>query len=375
MKKIYESLFKRTETGAIQEWKQEQDNNRYRTICGQVGGKSVTSEWTEAVGKNTGKSNETSAIQQASAEIANKYKKQLKSGGYYKTVEEIDNESSFIQPMLAKIFIDRLDKIPYPVYVDRKYNGMRSIVTSKGQFTRKGEKIETAKHIFDDLKDILDNNNSIVLDGELYNHIYRDKLNEIVKLVRKTVHISPEDLKASKEKVKYYVYDGYGFGGITKETNFLQRREALYKLLKDIPSIVVVDCMKANNEKEVWEIYNSYIEENYEGAIVRLDKSYENRRSANLLKVKPEMDSEATILDIIEGNGNWSKTGKVVKLKWKDKIFDATLRGSYEEALQFLKDKEKWIGREVTFLYNSLTGLGIPNYARVDYANCIKEIC
>ena len=106
--------------------------------------------------------------------------------------------------------------------------------------------------------------------------------------------------------------------------------------------------------------------------IRNLNSSYENKRSSNLLKLKPEDDDEAIIIDIIEGEGNWSGTGKKLSLSWKDKIFDATLKSTMEDARDFLINKNLWIGKKVTFLYNGLTGLGTPNFARVDYNNCIK---
>ena len=49
-----------------------------------------------------------------------------------------------MKPMLANKFPDHKHKVNYPVMVDRKYNGVRCITTSKGMFTRKGEPIVTA---------------------------------------------------------------------------------------------------------------------------------------------------------------------------------------------------------------------------------------
>ena len=120
-------------------------------------------------------------------------------------------------------------------------------------------------------------------------------------------------------------------------------------------------------------MYQELVDDGQEGGILRkMSESYEHKRSKNLLKVKPEDDDEAEIVDITEGTGNWSGTGKIITLKWNKKTFDATFKGTHEEGVEFLKNKKKWIGKTVTFLYNGLTGLGTPNYARVDYNNCIK---
>jgi hypothetical protein len=48
-------------------------------------------------------------------------------------------------------------------------------------------------------------------------------------------------------------------------------------------------------------------------------------------------------------------------------------KGTYEKRAVILKDKKNWLDKEVTFLYNGLTGLGTPNFARIDISNCFKK--
>ena len=57
-----ETIYKKTKTGATQEWTIEVVGNKYRTHSGQVGGVITTNEWTIVYGKNTGKLNETTSI-------------------------------------------------------------------------------------------------------------------------------------------------------------------------------------------------------------------------------------------------------------------------------------------------------------------------
>ena len=52
---FYPTLFKRTSTGAVQIWKRETEDGRYRSISGQKDGLQVTSGWTETTAKNVGK--------------------------------------------------------------------------------------------------------------------------------------------------------------------------------------------------------------------------------------------------------------------------------------------------------------------------------
>ena len=104
-----------------------------------------------------------------------------------------------------------------------------------------------------------------------------------------------------------------------------------------------------------------------------MDAPYQHTRSSDLLKIKPEDSSEATILSLHEGDGNWGGVAKTATVKWNNMEFDVTFKGSYERLQEILKNKKDWVGKDVTFLYNGLTGLGKPNFGRIDIDNCFKN--
>lgn len=361
----FPTLYCRTATGAVNEWTIQVQQNRFRTISGQTSGEKIISEWTVCQGKNQGRANATSGEEQAVKEAEAKFKKKLKEK-YFQNLADIDQQN-YVKPMLAKKFVERLDKIKYPVYVDIKYNGMRCIATRNGLFTRKGESIVSTPHVFEALTPIFKQHPLAVLDGELYNHEYRHQLNEIMKLVRKTVHVTPEDLQESAQKIKYYVYDGYGFNGTTEETLFLDRRVALKELLGNIGEVNLVNHETARNEQEVWNIYNKYVETGYEGAMVRLNAPYEHKRSSALLKAKPTEDDEFEILDVIEGEGNRTgMAGKVICRMKDGRTFGANMKGEESQFVEVLQNKQNYIGKIATIYYNGFSGLGVPNYAQFD---------
>lgn len=375
------TLYSRTSTGNIQQWSIFFDGDKFWTEEGIVGGKLSTTTPTVCHGKNAGRANATTPQEQAKKEAEARWKKKLKQH-YFEDIKDID-KVQFIEPMLAEKFYDYIDSISYPVMVDRKYNGMRCVINKDGMFTRTGESIISAPHIFKAIKQLYETYPDLVLDGELYNHKYRHHLNELISIVRKTKNVSQADLDKSAAIVKYYVYDGYGFDNITTDTICSKRRAGLVKLLKDIPDIVVVDYKMAKNQTEVENIYNSYVVDGYEGAIVRIDTKYYNKRTKNLLKMKPTDDAEFTIIDIKEGTGDWTGSGKTVTVKGDvidsngnvitpNVVFDCNFKGTYEDAVQFLKEKSNWIGKSVTIYYNGLTGKGTPNYGQFDYNNSIK---
>jgi hypothetical protein len=135
-----------------------------------------------------------------------------------------------------------------------------------------------------------------------------------------------------------------------------------------------VESTECHSFSEVDAVYKRYLSEGQEGAIIRIKgTAYERKRSAYLLKWKPQMDAEGKILSLHEGEGNWSGTAKTAKIEWKGKTFDATFKGSYELGVERLKHPEMFVGKIVTFLYNDLTGLGVPNFARIDPLNCFKN--
>jgi DNA ligase-1 len=352
----------------------EQEGDRYRTVSGLVDGERVTSEWTVAKPKNLGKRNETSGEEQAASEVESRYKKQRKTG-YFDDPKDID-KAQYVEPMLAKLYKDYHDEIDLSLgdwLLQTKYNGFRCVATKDGLFTRKGERYLSCPHIEEALRPFFKKHPGAVLDGELFNDKFRQSLNEISKLVRKTVNISDADLERSRELVHYYVYDGYGFG-LDKEHPYHERKQWIDShVVGKYTHVAAVEDFLLKSRDDLDRHYNGLVDEGHEGAILRhRGMKYEHKRSKNLLKLKPEDDDEAVIVDIIEGEGNWSGTGKVIKLGWRGEEFDATFKGPREEAAQFLRDKKKWIGKTVTFLYNGFTGLGTPNYARMDIRNCVK---
>ncbi len=372
--KIFPQLYSRDSLGNIRVWYMEQDQNRHRTIAGLIDGEMVISEWTISNPKNIGKKNETSAEQQALFEIESRYNKQKKTG-YFEDIKDVDT-FIYVEPMLAKSYKDYCHEINLEDgcwLLQLKYNGMRCIATKNGLFTKKGERYISCPHIEESLKDFFNKHPDSVLDGELFNNDLRQRLNEISKLVRKTVNVTNDDLNKSKELVRYYIYDGYGFG-LDKERPYYERKQWIdSNVINKFNYIIKVEDFELKSKCDFDRNYEEIINNGHEGVILRKkDSKYEHKRSKNLLKFKPEMDSEAIIIDVIEGSGNWSGTAKTATLDWHGKVFDAVFKGTQGQLKNILQNKKNWIGRVVTFLYNDITGLGTPNFARIDLNNCFK---
>ena len=377
MNKTFDVIYSKDTLGNIRIWYMEQNGNKYRTISGLSDGEKVTSEWSHAEAKNVGRSNATTAIEQATAEIEAKYKKQLKTG-YHTNVKDVD-VSSYVEPMLAQP-LHKLSKQP-DFYNEKwgmqcKFNGNRCIATKDGLFTRKGEAYKSVPHIENALKPLFKEYPNAVLDGELFNNDLRQQLNEISKLIRKTKHIDPSDLAESEKKVKFYIYDGYNFGEksdiLDEQTPYIDRKMWIDIVVIPISKYFVeVDTKIVKSNDHMNELFQNLLNDQQEGGILRkMDAPYEHKRSKNLVKVKSEQDDDAVIVDIQDGDGNWKGAATIVTLNWNGKIFNAVFKGDYGTRKEILNNKNQWINRTVTFSYMEKTGLGTPNFARIDPKNC-----
>jgi len=372
----YSTLYGRSSTGATLVWWMEQEGNKYRTNSGIKDGQIVTSDWTVAKPKNTGKANATTGEEQATAEVLSKYKKKRKEQ-YKDSIDDIDDKQ-FIEPMTAKKYKDYKDKIDFfngEWIYQIKYNGARCVASQKGLYTRTGEEYQSVPHIWIDLQAFFQDYPEAVLDGELYNYDLRQSLNELMKLINKKVHITVDDYYASAEKVRYYVYDGYR-NEADKVTPYIIRKAWIDETLPKYTKMYrAVPDYEIGSEVELSSLFNSVVNDGQEGLMGRLKHApYEHKRSKNLLKIKAEDSSECKILKINDGDGNWANKCKTFTIEWNGKVFDASLKGGKDDAIEIWNNQADWVGKEnVTFLYNGLTGLGVPNFARIDCRNCFKR--
>lgn len=382
-------LYSRNVNGSIQEWEVEVDKNRYRTKYGQQGGAVIVSDWTTCKGKNIGRANETSPEEQAFREAQSDWEKKAKTG-YWEDINDIDKHV-YVQVMLAHHLKDHKKKVKYPCIVQRKYNGGRCLVVKSGMWTRKGEEWKTAPHIYTSLEmgDIFVNHPQIKIDGELYNHEWRHELNKLMSIVRtkKKENITLDLLAQSQAEVKLYVYDGYDFTYkgrfIDESVPYHERMRMLTEILGGLSYIEMVPSDIAHSEKEIYDLYMSYIADGYEGAMVRaMNGEYEHKRSHTLLKVKPEDDDEFLIVSVQEGVGKFANRVATFTCKRTDgkkyadgtDTFDATIKCSEAIAMKIWQDNSchKMVGKLATILYNGVTGYGKPNYARLDWMNYNK---
>ncbi len=357
-----EKIYKKASTGKIVEWEVEIQGNKFRTITGQQGGKKVTSKWKECAGKNVGKKNETTPEEQALKEAQAARTKKLEKD-YKENVAEIE-DLEYFKPMLAYEY--EKDRQYYPCYSQPKLDGIRAVATKDWIKSRNGKLFYSIPHIEVELRKIFEKYPNVVIDGELYNHKYKDDFNAITSIVRRT-KLSENDLKKSRDYIQYWVYDIYLPDQSDK--NFGYRFEGLRLIIDRLDvrdPIVLVPTAPINDKKQLDTMYENYIDAGYEGQIIRLNKPYENKRTKSLLKRKEFIMDEFIIKNIVEGEGNRSGTaGYIETITKSGKAFRSNLKGSFKYLEKVLKNKENLIGKTATIRYFRLTPDGIPRFPYV----------
>lgn len=347
MIKKYEVLYQIDENGNTRVWWMDQDGDKYRTVSGIDTGKLVTSEWKLAKPKNVGRVNATTGEEQASAEIASHYKKK-RERKYHDSREAAVRGSNIIEPMLADKF-KGWDNKWGEVFSQPKLDGMRCIATRVGLFSRQGKPIVAVPHIRKALEPLFADNPNLILDGELYNHDLRDNFDELISLCRKTKPVA-EDFFKAEQMIQYHVYD------VVNDQPFLKRHAEVvaHCHMVDSSHIRYVDTQYIDQVSVLDATYGRYLEEGYEGQMIRLNASYEQKRTKNLLKRKEFLDEEFEVVEILEGQGNWSGYAKSVMCRdIHGVVFNAGIKGNQDFAKELLTRNP--VPKTVTVRYQNKT--------------------
>lgn len=375
---MFKTLYKKTTNGLIQQWSifVNIENNSYWTEEGIVNGKITKSKPTKVEDKHIGKSNHVSAEEQVYLEAQRKYIKKLENS-YVENIEDIDNKKLIPDVMLAHKYEDYKQLLfTVPTYIQPKLDGIRSktinfnTVKSIELLTRNNKPIISCLHIVEELERLklylksrnIDWNISL-LDGELYTHEYKNNFNELVSIIKK---IKPTEKDLEKSKIiEYHLYD-------IIENNvsvFSERNELLIQLRKEInwiSNIKLVPTYKIRTIEELQFYAKSFLEQGYEGSIIRLDLgNYEQKRSKQLLKYKSFIDEEFEIADIIEGVGNRTDVAGYIILyldNTKTTTFKSNIKGTFEYYKELLENKQEYIGKLATIKYFERTPDNIPRF-------------
>lgn len=294
--------------------------------------------------KNIGKSNETSAQEQAEAEAKSKILEKLRQG-YFETEKEAQNEGGkdFLLPMLAHKYEDYKDDIIFPCYVQPKLDGCRSLSSIERPFiSRTNKPFETVRHI--NVPDYP----GVTFDGELYAHGLN--FQENMRLIKKY-------RKGETEEVKYHIYD------LVLDLPFSERYNLLVKYASFHPNIEIVPTYLVTSMADVQKYHQKFLLNGYEGTIIRWgNEGYDiNKRSKYLIKYKDFLDEAYKIIDVRPSDAR-PEQGVIVCQDDKGNIFGCGMKFSHKKREEILINKNNYIGKTAEVRFFEFSENGIPRF-------------
>ena len=354
---------------------------------GLVTGKMKTPTFKEAKEKNIGKANYMSTEMQAAAMVIQETGKKERKN-YFETPALATANKKWL-PMLCPsgmkwaIYKDNKNAgIFYPAYASVKYDGARcNLFLQDGEIyaqTRTGKEWLNVDHIKKDsgIIEFFKFNPTAILDGELYNHDYKDNFEDLMSVIKKQKPTEAQKEFAAKE-VEYHVYDV--FMTDKPEAIFSERivwMETMFETYHIPKFMIYAESMKMDNEAQFNEFHSAALALGYEGSILRLNMEYKvDSRAKQLLKRKELFDCEFVIDEVCEGVGSHKGLGSHMYISLNTvsgmnandmKKIDQDLRqkaapgkGWDHDMLEKLfKNRESLIGKVVTVEYFELTDKG-----------------
>ena len=263
------------------------------------------------------------------------------------------------KPMLAYPVNNKPVDYSKPVFMQPKLDGVRCLIQcNEGKVTaysRTGKVWQNIEHITLNLYKFFDKHPNVILDGELYNHDFKDDFESIISMVRKTKPTA-EDRVISAKNVQFHCYDI-----VDEVLTFDMRIHFIAKTVPPSYCIHHVDTIQVATESLSKVFHQSNLEMGYEGSILRTNDNYACKRSHNLRKFKDFSDAEATIVGYLDGKGK--RTGTLGKFIMQDdngvEFGCPPGKGyTYKQLGTMLENIGDYIGQRATFTFFERTKAG-----------------
>jgi ATP-dependent DNA ligase len=274
-------------------------------------------------------------------------------GAFERITNDDWQDGLYIQPKLDGVRCLIQFEKGFNPNIDPSYDDRGKVVA----YSRTGKEWKNIDHILEQLYPFFDKYPNVVLDGELYNHDLRDNFEKIISLVRKTKP-TDEDRLESAEKVQFHCYDWVNKSLDFEGRNYFIQKHFAYNATF-MPKIKTLQYGLVFNTEEVEVQHEELLEQGYEGSILRKNALYECKRSWNLLKVKDFSDSEAKIIDWVEGKGKRIGTiGKFQAVDADGNEFGMPVMDNFSYLQENFKEMQSWVGKTATFTYFERTKKG-----------------
>ena len=244
--------------------------------------------------------------------------------------------------ILAEIY--REDVNPADYWVSEKLDGVRAYWDGSHLLFRSGQTIQAPDWFTRELP-------RTALDGELW--LGRGQFEKLSAIVRRQ-----QPVDAEWREVRYLLFELPQADG-----TFTQRLEKLQQIVKSTPRapwLGVVEQIRIVSPEALRQKLNTVVSAGGEGLMLhRADAPYRSGRTEDLLKLKPYLDQEATVIEHIPGKGRLTgRMGSLLVETDEGRRFRLGTGFSDEQRLH-----PPPIGSRVTYQYRGLTAKGLPRFA------------
>jgi DNA ligase-1 len=212
---------------------------------------------------------------------------------------------------LAASEMPNLDDLKYPVLVEPKYDGVRTIAMKRNGvvtlYSRNGIPFEN----FEELREVLTGRmmDNCVLDGEI---LHAQMLgDEGFKRVMKRAKADPGK-NVVENPIRYQVFDAMALEQWDKQScphDQLRRRqfvEAHVQYINVAHSATATPGKVCENATEVQSYYQELVDKGFEGVIIKkVDATYDFKRSKTWQKLKPFDTIDLKIVGTVGGTGKY----------------------------------------------------------------------
>lgn len=311
--------------------------------------------------KNVGRSNETTAEEQAELEMQSRCRKKIKEG-YVNSIREatlpVTNQLGLKFPMTAGKYSPKSKVDWSTAMIQPKLDGHRAMYCDGVLYSRDGDEIDLT-HIEEDFEALFKRYPHLEgthFDGELYCH--GKTLEEIGSLIKRP--------REESKGASFHIYD------VVSDEEWLDRVDPVIEALEDsrIRSLRFVDTYTVDSDETVKYYHKHFLDLGYEGSMIRTGtKGYEdNKRSNSLLKVKDFDDAEFRVVDFEEGKAYHATDGNVYRVPvWvcdagnsDGKTFTVTAQGTMQEKNKQWLKADEYIGKLLTVQFFGKTADKIP---------------
>ena len=243
--------------------------------------------------------------------------------------------------LLANVYAGQVDVTQY--LVSEKYDGTRAIWDGRSLRFRSGRPVPAPAWFTERLP-------KEPLDGELW--LGRGRFDELSAIVRKDV---PDD--ADWRQVRYMVFELPDAPG-----SFAERAKRIAQLVRDTgwAQLQAVEQSPVADSAELKRRLKAIVAQGGEGLMLHLAAApYSTGRSDVLLKLKPYLDTEATVVGQRPGKGKYAGMMGALRVQMPDgRRF--WLGSGFSDAQRAAPPA---LGSAVTYRYRDLTSTGLPRFA------------